>query len=115
MPSGRKENDMKKVLIFVAGAIVGGLTTLVLASGVLTGVGAGAGVATAMPLGVCIVVEGAKARGLITEQQVKDVIKTGLVELGIADAVSESVSSSEDLKCDEIIAKFKAVQQTSSN
>jgi hypothetical protein len=65
---------MKNFVIFLLGAIAGGIACLVLASGYLTGIGAGVGIATGLQAGVCIAVEAARSEGLITAEQVAQVL-----------------------------------------
>jgi hypothetical protein len=100
---------MKSFMIFIAGAIVGGIATVILGAGLFTGIGAGAGIATALPAGACLAVDAASQQGLITEAQAADVLSATGKQLSAHDATSAVLSSGlTPAECEKVIAQLKA-------
>ena len=99
---------MKNFLLVVVGAIIGGIATFILASPLLTGVGAGVGVATGLKAGACLTVEAAKDKGLITSEQVAEVLQAAGGQLATTDVSSDgSGFKLDDAACQKVIADLK--------
>jgi hypothetical protein len=98
---------MKNFLMFLLGAIVGGIATIILASGWFTGIGAGVGVATGLQAGVCLAVEAAKDEGLITAEQVDQVLNATGKQLAADDFAGNAATTGGNLDCEKVIAKLK--------
>ncbi len=65
---------MKSFLIAVIFLVIGGAVGGFLALSVGTGLGAGAGILVGLQQGACLAVEGAKERGMLTSQQIDQLI-----------------------------------------
>ena len=104
---------MKGFLIFIVGTLVGALASFVLVSGLMTGVGAGVGIATGVKAGACMTVEAARDRGLLTAEQVDEVLSAAGSSISAAqpDAVTEGSGLTEQ-ECRQLIAKMKADAQS---
>lgn len=97
--------------MFVVGGVVGAVLTIVFAGAALTGVGAGAGIVTGLKAGACLTVEAAKEQGLITADQVDQVLSAAAGQ--IADThtpVPDFVGG--NAACEQFIADLK---QTAAN
>ena len=102
---------MKSFLIFVFGAILGGIASFVLTSGLAAGVGAGVGIATGLKAGACLAVEAAREEGFITSEQVDNVfagIGKQLDSKGIGE-VEKPVWS--DAECRDVVAQMKSAAE----
>jgi hypothetical protein len=95
---------MKSFLLVVAGIIVGAVVTLVLASGIFTGVG----IATGLKAGACLTVEAAKERGFITADQVDDVLNAAVKRIASANIGDEATLSGGDAECVKLVAELKS-------
>ena len=98
---------MKSFLIFLAGAIVGGVACFILASGLFTGIGAGVGIATGMQAGMCLAVEAAREQGLIAADQVDDVLNATGKLVASDEFGNEATSMGANLDCEKVIAQLK--------
>jgi hypothetical protein len=91
---------MKNFVIFLLGAITGGIACLVLASGYLTGISAG------LQAGVCIAVEAARSEGLITAEQVDQVLNaTG--RQWATEQFTGQPPSGEKPDCEKVLANLR--------
>ena len=102
---------MKNFLIFLLGAVVGGIACLVIAAGWFTGIGAGVGVATGLQAGVCMAVEAAKDEGLITAEQVDQVLNAAGKQIASDEYAGQATSTGGHLECEKVIAKLKEYSQ----
>ncbi len=99
---------MKSFLLLVVGAILGGIATFILASPVMTGVGAGVGIVTGLKSGACLTVEAAKDKGFITSEQVGEVLAAAGRQLATSEVPSdESGFKLDDAECQKVIANLK--------
>ena len=94
---------MKGLLIFIAGAILGAVVTF----GVATGLGAGAGIVTGMQAGACLTVETAKRKGLLTPDQVNEILADAKNQIISSEHADDSSALSGDLKCEKIVADLQ--------
>jgi pyruvate/2-oxoglutarate dehydrogenase complex dihydrolipoamide dehydrogenase (E3) component len=99
---------MKTFLLLVIGAILGGIATFIIASPLMTGVGAGVGIATGLKSGACLTVEAAKEKGFITSEQVSEVLMAAGRQLATTDVpADESGFKLDDAECQKVIANLK--------
>jgi hypothetical protein len=98
---------MKTFLIFILGAVIGGIGCIVLASGLFTGIGAGVGIATGLQAGACLTVEAAKEQGLITADQVNDVLVAAGKLISSEGYAGTETSAGSDLDCEKVVAQLK--------
>lgn len=98
---------MKSVLLVVVGMLVGTFGTLILASAVFTGIGAGVGVATGLKAGACLAVEGAKDRGLISPQQVDEVLQAAGGQLSSTRVEDQSGFNLSDAECVKVVQELR--------
>ena len=99
---------MKIFLIFGAGAIVGGIASIILASGIFTGIGAGVGIATGMQDGACLAVEAAKDQDMITAEQVDEVLNAAARLIASDEYGAAADSTGGNVECEKIVAGLKA-------
>lgn len=99
---------MKGLILFVFGGIVGAVLAIVFAGGALTGAGAGVGIVTGLKAGACLTVEAAKGKGLISEDQVDELLSAaaGLIAESGADDPQITGGSAA---CEEILRQMKHV------
>jgi hypothetical protein len=98
---------MKTFLIFILGAVVGGIACVILASGLLTGIGAGVGIATGLQAGACLTVEAAREQGLIAAEQVDDVLVAAGKLISSEKYAGTATTSGSDLDCEKVVAELK--------
>ena len=98
---------MKTFLIFILGAVVGGIACIILASGLFTGIGAGVGIATGLQAGACLTVEAARDQGLITAEQVDDVLMAAGKSIASEEYAGTPTSAGSDLDCEKVVARLK--------
>ena len=98
---------MKTFLIFILGAVIGGIATILLASGVLTGIGAGVGIATGLQAGACLTVEAAREQGLITADQVDEVLLAAAKLIASEEYTGTATASGSALECEKVVAQLK--------
>ena len=95
---------MGKIVIGLAGLVVGALLGVFL----IGGAAAGLGVATGLGAGICSTVQAAVEEGLLTPEQVDQVLNRAASDLAaMSDEVSsqsEIVGSSSD--CDDVMARL---------
>ena len=99
---------MKSILLLFIGVVLGGIASFVLTSGLVVGIGAGAGIATGLKAGACLAVEAAREEGFITAEQVDDVfagISKQLSSKGISNVEKPSGS---DAECRDVVAQMKS-------
>ncbi len=95
---------MKGFLIFIGGAVIGAVLSFFFA----TGIGAGAGIAVGLQAGACMMAEGAKEKGLITDDQVNELWAAAQKQIASADLVQEGFQPEGKLECESVIADMKA-------
>ena len=98
---------MKGFLIFLAGAVIGGIAAFVVASGIMTGIGAGVGIATGLKAGACLTAEAAKDKGLITAEQVDEVLMAASGKISSADVGESAAASLNDAECQKVVAELR--------
>ena len=106
---------MKSFLLLLAGFILGGIAAVMLAGPVATGVATGIGVATGLQAGACLTVEAAKEKGLITAEQVGEVLEAAGRLIADTDVPADggtlargSGAPKNDADCQAVVAKLKA-------
>lgn len=88
---------------------MGGIVTFVTTSGLLTGVGAGVGIATGFQAGACLTVEAAKEKGFISADQVAEVLQGAGQQIAMIRVdVNSDTSPMGDAACQAVVAKLKA-------
>lgn len=103
---------MKGVLIFIAGAIVGFVVFAILGTGLLTGIGAGVGVATGLKAGACVTVEAARERGLITAEQVDQVLNAAVAKVAANAGATDTKLVGSDAECRKIVDEWLELAQS---
>ena len=98
---------MKSFLLVVAGFAVGGIATFLLTSGLLTGIGAGAGIVTGMKAGACLTIEAAKKQGLVTEDQVDALLTAAAGEISSTAPQDEPLFSGGSAACEKFVAELR--------
>lgn len=99
---------MKTFLIFLLGAVVGGIASVLIASIWFTGYGAGVGVATGLKAGACLTIEAAKEQGLMTTEQAKQVLHAAGRQISSTQASDAATPPDADLDCEKVVAELKA-------
>lgn len=99
---------MKGLLIFILGAVIGAAGSFLFG----TGIGAGAGVITGLKAGACLTVEAAKDKGLITGDQVDEVLNAAVQSILSQEASGEAAITEADLKCEQVVAEMKAAAKS---
>lgn len=98
---------MKSVLLVILAAVLGGTLSLMLASGALTGIGAGAGIVTGLKAGACLTVEAAKEKGYITGEQVDGLLNAAVAQIAGRQLANEALLEGGDAACQKIIKELK--------
>jgi len=102
---------MKSFLMVVLGFVLGVVVMLFLAPAVV-GVGTGVGIATGLKAGACLTVETVKERGLITAEQVDEVLNAAAKQLVTASGIEETGKlTGADAACQKFIADLKNAAQ----
>jgi hypothetical protein len=105
---------MKTTVIAIAFLLVGAVIGGYLALGVGAGMGAGAGIVVGSQTGACLAVKSAKDQGLLTSEQVAQVLTGTIARIQDnatlpADAQPRWVASEAD--CENMIAEMKRTAQ----
>lgn len=97
---------MIKLLIgFVIGALVGAGAAMTVGNGMMAGIG----IATGLSTGICMTVEAAQQMGLMTPEQVDEVLQRAAENLpGGAEATAEAPIAGSAAQCDELLAELRA-------
>ena len=99
---------MKVVLIFILGTVIGAAGSFLFS----TGIGAGAGVITGLKAGACLTVEAAKDKGLISGDQVDEVLNAAVQSILSQEVSGEEAINEGDLKCEQVVAEMKAAAKS---
>ena len=99
---------MKKFLLVVLGFVLGAVVTIFFSSTILTGIGAGVGVATGLKAGACLTVEAAKEKGFITSDQVEEVLRAAVKQIAQTDLEEEAALSGADAECEKVVSQLKS-------
>ncbi|MCA8879312.1 MAG: hypothetical protein KDA73_04975 [Rhodobacteraceae bacterium] len=93
------------LLGLILGLVIGIFVAMSIGMGALLGVGAGTGLAT----GICAVVHAAQQEGLLTADQVNQVLARAARDLsGSADSSDVSELAGSAASCDALIARFQS-------
>ena len=99
---------MKSFLLVLAGLAIGVAAVLVL-SPMIMGVGAGVGILTGMKAGACLTVEAAKARGLVTPEQIDELLRSAALQIASSAQVEEALAKIDgDAECTKVVADLRA-------
>lgn len=102
--------ESKSFLLVILGTVIGAGLSLFLASGVLTGIGAGAGIVTGLKCGACLTVEAAKAKGYIRRQQVEELLTAAAQQIAEEKLGNEAALTDGDT-CQKVVADLKKAAQ----
>lgn len=92
------------VIALVVGIVIGAVGALSLGGGAMMGVGAATGLTT----GICMAVEAADQSGLLTPEQMDEVLKRAAENAsGTSQADTSGVAGSAE-QCAEVLAKLRA-------
>jgi hypothetical protein len=97
---------MGRILIGIAGLVVGLVIGGILGASVMTGTAAGIGVATGLSAGICSTVTAANEEGLLTEEQIDQLLTRAATDLGGTVAEEQLVGSVA--QCEEVMANLRA-------
>lgn len=98
---------MKSFLLVVVGMVLGGALSLLLASGALTGLGAGAGIVTGLKAGACLTVEAAKDKGYVTSEQVDELLNAAAAQIAGEKLANETLLTGGDAACQKVVEELK--------
>lgn len=99
---------MKGFLIFVLGAVIGAVAGVFLLSPIILGVGTGVGIATGLKAGACLTIEGAREAGLLTDEQVDEVLQAAMAQISSEEFPAGSSDTEGGLDCQQIVADMRA-------
>lgn len=94
---------MKSILLLIVGILVGGAISFA----VFTGVGAGVGIITGLKAGACLTVEAAKNQGLITAEQVDEVLNTAARQIATEQLADEPLLEGGDAECAQVVEELR--------
>jgi len=97
---------MKSFLIFVGGIVAGFAIFAFLGTGFLTGIGAGVGIATGLKAGACVTVEAAKEKGLISAEQVDEVLNAAVNKIAGEAGDTDTTLVGTDAECQKIVDEW---------
>jgi len=107
-PSFQAEGEtVKSFLLVVVGMVLGGALSLLLASGTLTGLGAGAGIVTGLKAGACLTVEAAKDKGYVTSDQVNELLNAAAAQIAGEKLANEILLTGGDAACQKVVEELK--------
>jgi len=101
-----RKSRMKGFLLFLAGAIVGLVIFAVVGTGVLTGLGAGVGIVTGLKAGACVTVEAAKEQGLISAEQVDQVLNAAIAKVAGEAGNTDGELVVSDAECQRVVDEW---------
>ncbi len=99
---------MKSFLLVLLGIVIGAVAGVLVLSPFFTAVGAGVGIATGLKAGACLTVEGAKSEGLISDDQVDEVLRAAVAQISASELPSETGDGEAELDCAQVVADLKA-------
>lgn len=99
---------MRSFLIFVVGALTGGAAAIVLAGGVFTGLGAGAGIVTGLKAGSCLTAEAAKEKGYITADQIDELLSAAAAQISSQQVAEDASFVGGNAECQKVLSELKA-------
>lgn len=92
------------IVFLVIGAVVGGFVALSIG----TGMGAGAGIIVGSQAGACLAVEAAKDQGLLTAEQVDEVLSGAMKKItGGAELPPQAKVVGSEADCAKMVAELK--------
>jgi hypothetical protein len=99
---------MKSFLIAVVFLLIGGIVGGFLSLGVGAGVGAGAGIVVGAQAGACLAVEAAKDKGLLTAEQIDEVLKGAITKISAGAKLSpEAKLVGSEADCAKMVAELQ--------
>jgi hypothetical protein len=104
---------MRSVLLVLLGAVIGGALSMMLASGALTGIGAGAGIITGLKAGACFTVEAAKEKGYVTAEQVDELLGAAAARLAGKKIADSSLFNGGNAACQKVVEELTGGQPAS--
>ena len=99
---------MGKVIIGLVCLVIGGIGGAVFGGALLGGAAAGMGVATGLSAGICSTVQAAQEEGLLTAEQVDQVLARAASDMGAATEgvdASQMVGAAEE--CDDVMERLR--------
>lgn len=92
------------VIALILGVLIGGLGGMSFG----TGIGAGVGIATGLSSGICVTVKAAQDKGLVTAEQVDEIMAQAAQNLGSEVELPEGEEvAGTAAQCDAFLAKLK--------
>ncbi|WP_413720275.1 hypothetical protein [Silicimonas sp. MF1-12-2] len=98
---------MGKALIAILGLVVGLVGGTVFGGSLLGGTAAGIGIATGLSAGVCSTITAAKDEGLLTDEQIAQVLMRATSEMGGTVPEGTSLIGSAD-ECAEVMERLRS-------
>ena len=99
---------MKSFLLVLLGLVIGAIAGVFLLSPFILGIGTGVGVATGLKAGACLTVEAAKEAGLITAEQVDEVLNAAVQTIASAEIDGAAALANGDAECARVVEELKA-------
>lgn len=99
---------MKSFLLVLLGLVIGAIAGVFVLSPFILGIGTGVGVATGLKAGACLTVEAAKEAGLITAEQVDEVLSAAIQTIASAEIEGATELSNGDAACAKVVEELKA-------
>lgn len=99
---------MKSFLLVLLGLVIGAIAGVFILSPFILGIGTGVGVATGLKAGACLTVEAAKESGLITAEQVDEVLNAAIQTIASAEIEGAAALSNGDAECARVVEELKA-------
>jgi hypothetical protein len=99
---------MGKVLIGLGGLVLGAILGTVFGGAILTGTTAGMGVAAGLQTGICATMQAAQDEGLLTSEQVDQVLQRAASNVAAMEGVeAEGESLGTAAACEEFLAQIQ--------
>ena len=100
---------MNKVIVGLIGLVVGAVGGAVVGGSLIGGTAAGIGIGTGLSAGICSTVQAAQAEGLVTAEQVDQLLMRAAQELAGTDGLPEGTSVvGGAAECAEVMESLKA-------
>jgi hypothetical protein len=103
-----EQTIVKSFLLILLGLVIGAIAGVFLLSPFIMGIGTGVGVATGLKAGACLTVEAAKESGLITAEQVGEVLNAAMRTIASTEIDGAAALSAGDAECAKVVEELKA-------
>jgi hypothetical protein len=101
-----KEKKMGKALVGVLGLVVGLIGGTIFGGSLLGGAAVGMGIGTGLSAGICSTITAAKEEGLLTDEQIAQVLSRATTDMGGTVPEDASLVNSAD-DCAEVMERLR--------